>query len=166
MKIRAAVFYESNKALAVEEIELDPPKDGEVLVKMVATGVCHSDVHYYTGDAILPSGRPTILGHEGAGIVEAVGEGVAMPEVADLPEKFLSMVIRSVDQDTLVRALVTADDNLTAKILEIVPERMQLMIKSSLEASADITPEESEEAQKKLLTVIRTELKSSGGRPE
>jgi len=77
MRIRAAVFYAPGQDLTVEEVELDPPQHGEVLVKMVATGVCHSDVHYFTGDAILPSGRPTILGHEGAGIVEAVGPGVA-----------------------------------------------------------------------------------------
>ena len=70
-------MYKPNQPLVVEEIELDPPKDGEVLVKLVATGVCHSDVHYYTGDSILPSGRPTILGHEGAGIVEQVGKGVS-----------------------------------------------------------------------------------------
>ena len=77
MRMRAAVLYKPNQPLVVEEIELDPPKDGEVLVKLVATGVCHSDVHYYTGDSILPSGRPTILGHEGAGIVEQVGKGVS-----------------------------------------------------------------------------------------
>ena len=76
MRMRAAVFYGPKQPLLVEEIELDAPGEGEVLVKLVATGVCHSDVHYYAGDAILPSGRPTILGHEGAGIVEAVGKGV------------------------------------------------------------------------------------------
>ena len=58
MRMRAAVFYGPKQSLLVEEIELDPPREGEVLVKLVATGVCHSDVHYYAGDAILPSGRP------------------------------------------------------------------------------------------------------------
>ncbi len=76
MKMRAAVFYKAHEPLVIEELELDPPKEEEVLVKLVATGVCHSDVHYFTGDSMRPSDRPVILGHEGAGIVEAVGKGV------------------------------------------------------------------------------------------
>ena len=75
MRMRAAVLYETNKPLVIEEIELDPPKAGEVMIKMVASGVCHSDVHYYTGD--VPRELPLILGHEGAGIVEQVGPGVS-----------------------------------------------------------------------------------------
>ena len=74
MRMRAAVLYEIGKPLVVEEVELDPPQAGEVLVKLKATGVCHSDVHYYTGD--LERTPPVILGHEGAGVVEAVGQGV------------------------------------------------------------------------------------------
>ncbi|MEE8396064.1 MAG: alcohol dehydrogenase catalytic domain-containing protein, partial [bacterium] len=50
MRMKAAVLYEPKTPLVVEEIELDPPKANEVLVKIEATGVCHSDVHYYTGD--------------------------------------------------------------------------------------------------------------------
>ena len=78
MKMRAAVLYELNAPLVVEEIELDPPKEGELLVKMVASGVCHSDVHYYTGDSARGNDRPVILGHEGAGIVEEVGPRVTV----------------------------------------------------------------------------------------
>ena len=74
MRMKAAVLYETNKPLVIEEVEIDPPKAGEVLVKLSATGVCHSDVHYYTGD--LPREKPLILGHEGAGIVKEVGPGV------------------------------------------------------------------------------------------
>ena len=74
MRMKAAVLYEAKKPLVIEEIELDPPKAGEVLIKMSATGVCHSDVHYYTGD--LPRDFPVILGHEGAGVVAGVGPGV------------------------------------------------------------------------------------------
>jgi Zn-dependent alcohol dehydrogenase len=75
MRIRAAVLHHPSQPVVVEEIELDPPKAGEVLVKVVAAGVCHSDVRYADGD--LGAGRwPMVLGHEGAGVVEAVGEGV------------------------------------------------------------------------------------------
>jgi S-(hydroxymethyl)glutathione dehydrogenase/alcohol dehydrogenase len=74
MRMKAAVLYKVKEPLVIEEIELDPPKAGEVLIKMVATGVCHSDVHYYTGD--VPRDMPLILGHEGAGIVQEVGAGV------------------------------------------------------------------------------------------
>src|SRR6266487_3608081 len=74
MKTRAAVLYRPGEAMRVEEVELDSPKDHEVQVKMVAAGICHSDYHIVTGD--LPGYMPMALGHEGAGIVEAVGPGV------------------------------------------------------------------------------------------
>jgi S-(hydroxymethyl)glutathione dehydrogenase/alcohol dehydrogenase len=82
MKIKAAVMYAANKPLVVEQVELDPPKAGEVLVKMVATGVCHSDLHVYTGDMPVPA-APVVLGHEGAGIVEEVGDGVTQVKKGD-----------------------------------------------------------------------------------
>lgn len=81
MRMRAAVLYEVNQPLVIEEIDLHPPKAGEVMIKMVASGVCHSDVHYFTGD--VPREKPIILGHEGAGIIEQVGEGVTSVEVGD-----------------------------------------------------------------------------------
>jgi S-(hydroxymethyl)glutathione dehydrogenase/alcohol dehydrogenase len=75
MEIRAAVLHEGNTPLRVETVTLDPPRAGEVLVRVAAAGVCHSDVRLADGD--LGDGRwPTILGHEGAGVVEAVGPGV------------------------------------------------------------------------------------------
>lgn len=75
MKTKAAVTYEPGSPLVVEELELDDPKTGEVLVRMAAVGLCHSDYHVMAGDR--PVGmRPMVLGHEGAGIVEAVGAGV------------------------------------------------------------------------------------------
>jgi len=75
MKIRAAVLHHPSRPVTVEEVELDPPKANEVLVRVAAAGVCHSDVRYADGD--LGAGRwPMVLGHEGAGVVEAVGEGV------------------------------------------------------------------------------------------
>ena len=76
MEIRAAVLFEGSAPLRVETVTLDPPRAGEVLVRVAAAGVCHSDVRLADGD--LGDGRwPTILGHEGAGVVEEVGSGVA-----------------------------------------------------------------------------------------
>jgi S-(hydroxymethyl)glutathione dehydrogenase/alcohol dehydrogenase len=75
MKTQAAILWEQGKPWSIEEIELDPPKAGEVLVKIAASGMCHSDEHVVTGD--LPFPLPMIGGHEGAGVVEAVGDGVS-----------------------------------------------------------------------------------------
>jgi len=74
MKTRTAVIYGPGEPIRVEEIELDPPKDHEVQVRLVAAGICHSDYHIISGE--LPSYLPLALGHEGAGIVEEVGPGV------------------------------------------------------------------------------------------
>jgi len=74
MKTKAAVLWEQKAPWNVEEIELDPPGPSEVRVKLVASGMCHSDEHVVTGD--LPFGLPIVGGHEGAGIVEEVGETV------------------------------------------------------------------------------------------
>ena len=75
MKTKAAVLWETGSPWSVEEIELDPPGPGEVLVKMAASGMCHSDEHLVTGD--LPFQLPIIGGHEGAGVVQEVGPGVS-----------------------------------------------------------------------------------------
>ncbi len=76
MKIRAAVLEEFGAPLEVQELELAEPKAGEVLVRLVACGVCHTDL--YTASGADPSGySPTVLGHEGAGVVERVGDGVS-----------------------------------------------------------------------------------------
>ena len=77
MKIRAAVLEEFGSPLEVQELDLAEPKAGEVLVRLVACGVCHTDL--YTASGADPSGySPTVLGHEGAGVVESVGEGVTL----------------------------------------------------------------------------------------
>jgi S-(hydroxymethyl)glutathione dehydrogenase/alcohol dehydrogenase len=75
VKIRAAVLESFGAPLEVQELELDEPRAGEVLVRLVACGICHTDL--FTASGADPSGyAPTVLGHEGAGIVERVGEGV------------------------------------------------------------------------------------------
>jgi NDMA-dependent alcohol dehydrogenase len=81
MKTNAAVLWGVNEAWSLEEIELDPPGPGEVLVKLAASGMCHSDEHLVTGD--LPFELPIIGGHEGAGVVQEVGEGVSWLEQGD-----------------------------------------------------------------------------------
>ena len=72
--MKAAVLYEYNTPMVVEDVELDPPKAGEVLVKTGAAGICRSDHHFMVGHA--RTTLPTVLGHEGSGVVEEVGEGV------------------------------------------------------------------------------------------
>ena len=75
MKIRAAVAFEAAKPLEIEEVELEGPKQGECLVRIAAAGVCHTDA--YTLSGADPEGVfPSVLGHEGAGVVEEVGPGV------------------------------------------------------------------------------------------
>jgi len=76
MRVTAAVLYDVGKAYSVETVELDPPRRGEVLIRVRAAGVCRSDLHFQRGEALIA--LPAVLGHEGAGTVERVGEGVTM----------------------------------------------------------------------------------------
>uniref|UniRef100_UPI0038990D11 S-(hydroxymethyl)glutathione dehydrogenase/class III alcohol dehydrogenase n=1 Tax=Azospirillum isscasi TaxID=3053926 RepID=UPI0038990D11 len=82
VKSRAAVAWEAKRPLDIEEVEVAAPKQGEVLVRIVATGVCHTDAYTLSGmdsEGVFPA----ILGHEGAGIVEEVGPGVTSVQVGD-----------------------------------------------------------------------------------
>jgi S-(hydroxymethyl)glutathione dehydrogenase / alcohol dehydrogenase len=82
MKMRAAILEEFGAPLAVQELDLAEPQAGEVLVRLEACGVCHTDL--YTASGVDPSGyAPTVLGHEGAGVVEKIGEGVTLLEPGD-----------------------------------------------------------------------------------
>jgi S-(hydroxymethyl)glutathione dehydrogenase/alcohol dehydrogenase len=81
MKTRGAVLLELGTPWSIEDIEIGAPQRGEVLVRMVAAGLCHSDYHFNTGDLMLPT--PMVGGHEGAGVVEEVGPGVEGFEVGD-----------------------------------------------------------------------------------
>ncbi len=82
MKIRAAVLEEFGAPLVVQEVDLAGPRPGEVLVRLHACGVCHTDM--YTASGADPSGyAPTVLGHEGAGVVERSGEDVSSLAVGD-----------------------------------------------------------------------------------
>ena len=81
MQIDAAVLREREHAFQIESLELDDPRVDEVLVRIVATGICHSDLAVRTGDLPLP--LPIVLGHEGSGIVEAVGSRVTRVSPGD-----------------------------------------------------------------------------------
>jgi S-(hydroxymethyl)glutathione dehydrogenase/alcohol dehydrogenase len=82
VKIRAAVLEQFGQPLNITEVDLAEPRAGEVLVRLRACGVCHTDM--YTASGVDPSGyAPTVLGHEGAGVVERVGEGVSSVSVGD-----------------------------------------------------------------------------------
>ncbi|KAG9275175.1 alcohol dehydrogenase 1-like [Astyanax mexicanus] len=75
IKCKAAVAWEPNKPLVMEEIEVAPPQKNEIRIKVIATGVCHSDL-YHLFEGKHKEGFPAVLGHEGAGVVESVGPGV------------------------------------------------------------------------------------------
>ena len=79
--MKAAVQYEAGKPLVLEEVQLEDPQDDEIKVKLVACGVCHSDLTFMKGD--MPAPMPLVVGHEGAGIVEKVGPRVTSVKPGD-----------------------------------------------------------------------------------
>jgi S-(hydroxymethyl)glutathione dehydrogenase/alcohol dehydrogenase len=83
MEIEAAVFRKPHQPLTIEAVDIDKPLAREVLVRTAATGVCHSDLHVVDGDGRFPLDRPIVLGHEGAGVVEAVGAEVTTVRPGD-----------------------------------------------------------------------------------
>ncbi|XP_044535944.1 alcohol dehydrogenase 1-like [Gracilinanus agilis] len=85
---RAAIAWTINAPMSIEEVEVDPPKAGEVRIKIVSSGICGSDNHILQGKLKIP--LPAILGHEGAGIVESIGEGVSNVKPGD---KVLTLAI-------------------------------------------------------------------------
>ena len=80
--MKAAVFYEPSSKIPIEEVSLEKPKKGEVLVKLVAAGVCHSDYSFMIGH-YSPTKAPFIMGHEGAGIISEIGEDVLTTKKGD-----------------------------------------------------------------------------------
>ncbi|MFN0095180.1 MAG: Zn-dependent alcohol dehydrogenase [Dehalococcoidia bacterium] len=79
--MKAAVLYGVGQPLRIEDVEVDTPQAGEVLIKTSATGVCHSDLHFMEGKWMFP--MPAVLGHESAGVVEAIGAGVTNVKPGD-----------------------------------------------------------------------------------
>ena len=74
MRIKAAVTHAKGEPFVIQDVELDEPQSGEILVRIVASGICHTDEAVQ--HQFIPTPLPAVLGHEGAGIVEKVGEGV------------------------------------------------------------------------------------------
>src|SRR5947209_18007535 len=83
MQIDAAIFRKVQEPLTIEPVDIDKPMAREVLVRTVPTGVCHSDLHVLDGIGRFPLDRPIVLGHEGAGVVEAVGPDVTSVRLGD-----------------------------------------------------------------------------------
>jgi S-(hydroxymethyl)glutathione dehydrogenase/alcohol dehydrogenase len=115
MRMRAAVLEEFGEPLVVQEVELEDPKPGEVLVRLVACGVCHTDL--YTASGVDPSGySPTVLGHEGAGVVERIGEGVTSLSEGDHVVTLFSPqcgeCVHCVDPRTNLCMAIRAEQNL------------------------------------------------------
>ena len=81
MRITAAVLHDVNKPYSIETVELDPPRRGEVLVKVGAAGVCRSDLHFQKGEATIA--LPAVLGHEGSGTVSAIKKGITLVKPGD-----------------------------------------------------------------------------------
>jgi S-(hydroxymethyl)glutathione dehydrogenase / alcohol dehydrogenase len=81
--MQAAVFRQPHEPLSIESVEIDRPRRREVLVRTSASGVCHSDLHLVEGNGRFPLGQPYVLGHEGSGVVEAVGEDVTYVQPGD-----------------------------------------------------------------------------------
>jgi S-(hydroxymethyl)glutathione dehydrogenase/alcohol dehydrogenase len=81
--MQAAVFRKPHEPVTIESVDIDAPGRREVLVRTAATGVCHSDLHLIDGNGRFPIGDPYVLGHEGAGVVEAVGEDVTYVKPGD-----------------------------------------------------------------------------------
>ena len=81
--MQAAIFRQPHQPLTIESIDIDRPRRREVLVRTAATGVCHSDLHLVEGNGRFPIGQPYVLGHEGAGVVEAIGEDVTYVKPGD-----------------------------------------------------------------------------------
>ncbi len=79
--MKAAIYHGPNQPLTIEQVDIDDPREREVLVRTVASGVCHSDLHFVDGLYMWPT--PAILGHEAAGIVEKVGSQVTYLKPGD-----------------------------------------------------------------------------------
>jgi len=140
MEMQAAVFRQVQQPLTIESVDLDKPWGREVLVRTVATGVCHSDLHVVDGVGRFPLDKPIVLGHEGAGIVEAVGPDVTTVRVGDHVVACLSGFCGSCPQclsghpNLCTGAIVTRKDSEAPRLsLKGAPVRQFLGISSYAE---------------------------------
>ncbi|MQA84724.1 MAG: NDMA-dependent alcohol dehydrogenase [Streptosporangiales bacterium] len=129
METQAAVLWEAKSAWKIETIELDPPKETEVLVRMVAAGLCHSEEHHVTGD--VPFTAPLIGGHEGAGVVEAVGPGVTSVQEGD------HVVFSSIPSCGKCPSCAVGQHNL-CDVVQLLMEGRQLLDRTSRHHVGDV----------------------------
>ena len=80
--MKAAILHKPHTRVSVEDVDIESPQEGEVLLDIVGAGVCHSDYHYVDGH-VRPRALPWVMGHEGAGVVREVGPGVTSVQVGD-----------------------------------------------------------------------------------
>ena len=80
--MKAAILHKPHTRVSVEDVDIESPHEGEVLLDIVGAGVCHSDYHYVDGH-VKPRALPWVMGHEGAGVVREVGPGVTSVQVGD-----------------------------------------------------------------------------------
>lgn len=141
--MRTAVLAEVNQPLEIQEVEVDLPGPREVLIRTAAAGVCHSDLHFQDGKS--PCACPTILGHEGAGIVEAVGEDVCYVAPGDHVITCVSMSCGECRQCMRGRPHLCAHDGLIrgeadaprlTRSGELVHQFMELLGEKKLQGSA------------------------------
>src|SRR6476619_7136154 len=180
MQIEAAIFRKVHEPLTVEPVEIDKPWGLEVLVRTAATGVCHSDLHVVDGVGRFPLDRPIVLGHEGAGIVEAVGADVTTVRPGDHVVACLSGFCGSCPQclsghpNLCTGGIVTRPDNATPRLsqngepfrqfigISSYAERMLLHENSIVRIDPDLPLDRAALVGCGVLTGVGAALRSSG----
>ncbi len=119
--MKAAVLYEVNQPLVIEDVSLPKPGPREVLIRTTVAGLCHSDLHFMEG--LYPHPLPAVLGHESAGVVEQVGSDVTYVKPGDHVVTCLSVFCGTCDNCTTGRTVLCTDT--TVKLLPGVSNRMQ-----------------------------------------
>ena len=107
--MQAAVFHGAHEPLTIEEVEIDKPMAREIVVRTVASGVCHSDLHFV--DGLYPLRGPAVLGHEAAGVVEEVGELVNYVKPGDHVIACLSVFCGNCEKNTVSRFCCFTNNN-------------------------------------------------------
>src|SRR5215510_13647526 len=180
MEVKAAVFRKVHEPLTIESIDIDKPWGREVLVRTAATGVCHSDLHVVDGQGRWPLDRPIVLGHEGAGVVEAVGAEVTTLRPGDHVVACLSGFCGSCPQcldghpNLCTGGIVTRPDSAAPRLsqngeplrqfigISSYAERMLLHENSIVKIDADLPLDRAALVGCGVLTGVGAALRSSG----
>ncbi|HXJ82954.1 MAG TPA: Zn-dependent alcohol dehydrogenase [Candidatus Methylomirabilis sp.] len=180
MHMQAAVFRKVHEPLTIESIDIDQPRGREVLVRTVATGVCHSDLHVVDGQSRYSLDRPIVLGHEGAGVVESIGPEVTTVERGDHVVACLSGFCGSCAQclaghpNLCVGGIVTRPDSVPPRLSQrgdalwpfagigSYAERMLLHENSVVKIDADLPLDRAALVGCGVLTGVGAALRSAG----